>query len=94
MVALVTALAQMGPRREHMDWGEGPAWWMVTMMIVFGVALLGVVVWGIIALARSGRGQSGGSPSQGPSARDILDRRYAAGEIDTADYEERKRLLA
>ena len=27
------------------------------------------------------------------SARDILDRRYASGDIDTAEYEEKKRML-
>lgn len=32
-------------------------------------------------------------PGGPPSAGDILDRRYASGEIDQAEYEEKKRTL-
>lgn len=65
-------------------------------MTVIGVAVLGVVVWGVVVLSRANRNQISTPPTvtpSGPSPRDILDRRYASGEIDTADYEERKSKL-
>jgi putative membrane protein len=66
--------------------------WMIVLMVIFGVALIGAIIWGAIAVSRSGRHQPPAAPS-GPSPREILDQRYARGELDTADYEERKRLL-
>jgi len=93
-------LAQMGPGyRDHMDGNDGAHWWMVGMMILFGAVLIGVIVWAVIATTRAGRGPAApAAPSMaaapaGSSARNILDERFARGEIDPAEYEERKRLL-
>jgi putative membrane protein len=72
--------------------GNGRPGLMLLCMAIFGVALIGAIVWGAIAVSRSVRNQAPTTPS-GPNARDILDGRYARGEIDTADYEERKRQL-
>jgi putative membrane protein len=68
-----------------MDSGAG--WvWMSLMMIVAVVAVV-LAVWVIV------RASSGTHQPIGRSAKDILDERYARGEIDTADYEERLRKL-
>jgi len=100
MAVVGAVLAQMGPGyRDHMDGNDGTHWWMVGMMIVLGVVLIGAIVWAIVAMTRAGRGPAAptapvtAAPPVGSSARQILDERFARGEIEAAEYEERKRLL-
>jgi putative membrane protein len=59
-------------------------WFGFWLLLVVGLALL--VIWGIRTL-------SGGRPSGPNPAVDILNRRYAAGEISQADYEHARRVL-
>ncbi len=71
-----------------MGWG-GMVWgWVFVAVLVVGVVLL------VIALVR---GWSGGRGSLRPHgrgrAREILDERYARGEIDTAEYQDRLQQL-
>jgi putative membrane protein len=68
-----------------MDWNAmGFFGW--TMMILFWIAVLVVIIWAIRSL--------GTRPSPTPpTALELLERRFAAGEIDREDFEERKRLL-
>jgi putative membrane protein len=60
----------------------------------FGIPGLGMVVfWGaiillVVLLARSFSQTGGGNKKK--SAREILDERYARGEIDREEYEEKK----
>ena len=100
MVILQAALAQMGPYGDHMDWDDGPSWWMVTIMAVFGILLVALVVMAIVYMARhtSTTGPVSAAQVASPStatssARAILDERLARGEIDVAEYEERRRAL-
>jgi len=60
------------------DWG----WAMMAFGIVFWLAVLGLAVWWIGEWSR-GREVAGG---RGESAREILDRRLARGEIDLEAY--------
>ena len=99
MSVLAATVAQMFDRDgDHMDWGDG-GWWMVGLMFFFGLALVAVVVWAIIASTRSNPQSQVTAPiatppePRGPSAREILDQRFAGGEIDAAEYAERKQLL-
>ena len=69
---------------------------MMTVMIVVTAAVIGAIIWAIVfAPPPSNRPGSSGAavPATGPSARDVLDQRYARGEIDTTDYEERRSKL-
>lgn len=61
------------------SWGHMGAWgWgMAVFGWVFMALLVASVVWGVAALARTA---SGSVPSR--SALDLLDRRYAQGDID------------
>lgn len=69
-----------------MDWNAmGFVGW--TMMILFWAAVLVVIIWAIRSLG------SRPSPTP-PTPRELLERRFAAGEIDREDFEERKRLLS
>jgi putative membrane protein len=70
----------------NFGWG----WFMPVFMVIFW----GLVIWGIVALAR-GTTWSGSADSSNhsESAHEILKRRYARGEINKAEYEEKKKDL-
>lgn len=75
----------------HMGWGWGDGWGHMfgggLLMLLFWVAVIAVIVWLVVAMVRRG------SASGGRSALDILEERYARGEIDRADYEARRQDL-
>lgn len=56
-------------------------WWII------GVALIVVIVWAVV---KSLTGRDGDT---GPTAEEILKRRYASGEIDKEEYQQRLRDL-
>lgn len=62
-------------------YGTG-AWWMAIMPFVW-IGLLALAVWAVVRLFQP-RGTT--AVSGQPTAREILDRRYTAGEIDDATY--------
>lgn len=91
-------LAQMDRYDDHMDWNDGGSWWMFLTMVLFGIALIGVIVWAVIATTRHTQHANelaprAPAPTPTSNARAILDERLARGEIDAAEYEERRRLL-
>ncbi len=83
----ILAFLSDGEDFNHMGgWGGGWMWlWGVAMMALFVV----LIVW-LIRGATDSSGLGGGSP-QAPTlrARDILDERYAKGEMTTEEYRER-----
>ena len=70
-------------------WGGG---WGMPFFGLGPLLLIVIVVAAVIFLMRQGRAT--GSGPLGPTAREILDRRYAAGEISKEQYEQMKRDLA
>ncbi len=75
----------MGP---GMMYGYGGGWFMGIFMIVFW----GLFIWGAIALVRYlSRTRQYDSP--GNTALEILKKRYAQGEIDKQEYEDKKKDL-
>ena len=74
-------------------WGGGWAsWTMYLGMVAFWVGVVALVVWGVRALSGPAATHA---VSQEPreSAADVLKRRYAAGEIDAAEFEQKRRDL-
>ncbi len=68
-------------------WSYG---WMVVMMLGWAV-LVAVAVWAVVALTRrDGRAER---QAPAPTARQVLDGRFAAGEISQQEYIEARRLL-
>src|SRR5438128_9820 len=83
-----------------MMWGYNPGWggWlMMSFGMVFLTVLLVVLVWALVRWTNSRvMPPPGRAPiPNGPSALEILQQRYARGEIDDATYEQmRERLQA
>lgn len=88
LTAAIPASAQQdGPWRMHdwMGWGWGGMWFGPLFML----AVLALLVALVVALVRwFGSGQT--APPAPRSARDILDERYARGEIDREEYLRRR----
>jgi len=70
----------------------GFGWWW--FMPIFFILFWGLVIWAVVALVRS-RSEPGGSDSStADSALEVLKKRYARGEINKEEYEEKKKDLA
>jgi putative membrane protein len=91
------ASGQYYPDHSPMMWGGGWGWghaifgWV--MMILFWGGLILLIVLGVRWLGGNPGAQSA-PPPPGKSALDILRERFARGEIDKDEFEERKRLLS
>ncbi len=76
-----------------MGWyGAGMNWGAWVGMGLFWLVLLGVILYAVVRLLPSGR--SGGHEQGGESPEDILDRRFARGEIDLETYQAQRAALA
>jgi len=75
------------------DWGWGHMIFGSLMMILFWGAIIFVIV---LAVRWWGGGPSRGTGQErsGKRALDILEERFARGEIDKEEFEDRKRLLS
>jgi putative membrane protein len=63
--------------------GFGLLMMLFGLLVVLGIVAL--IVWAVLHF--SGAGGQGRGPSDRVSAREILDRRYARGEIDREEYQ-------
>jgi putative membrane protein len=63
------------------------------LMVVFWGGLIALAVWLVSLLFPRSRPPSTTWPHQEPSAREILDRRFALGELTREQYEAMKRDL-
>lgn len=68
-------------------WGMGWIWWILILIII-----LLVILFAVRGTGRS-RSSTPGSANQEKSALEILEERYARGEIDKNEYEEKKKDL-
>ena len=75
----------------HMWWGGG-SWFFgpFPMLLFFGLAVAVVV---LLVRGVGGAGQSNAGTAARSTALDMLRERYARGEIDKAEFEERKGVL-
>jgi putative membrane protein len=75
------------------DYGASPPWYGMIfgpiMMIVFFVIIAMIIAW---VLRAFGVGRQ--SSTEGKSTLDILKNRLARGEINRAEFEERRQLLS
>ena len=85
---------QSGPQyyHDHM-WGNWHGWFMGPIMMI---VVIGFVVALIVLLVRWLGGHGHASQSHNPTSNaplDILKERFAKGEIDKDEYEERRKVL-
>jgi len=96
MVFPALAWAQIRSDYVHGPHGWGDGWHGGGMVMGFFMMILIVaIIAGLIVLAVKwiGGDKRGGSGLSGREAEDILRERFARGEIDAAEFEERKRVL-
>ncbi|MFR9798240.1 SHOCT domain-containing protein [Streptomyces sp. MS06] len=81
-----------------MYWDGGGWAWMAFMPLLW-IVLIGLAVWGLVRLVQNsshGRPDAGrGGPTENrETPEEILDRRFASGEIDADAYAEARKHLA
>ena len=72
---------------EGMMWGCG-GWWMIIFWIIVIIGIVFLVKW-LVGQGRTDRQASG----KEESPLDILKKRYARGEIDKEEFEQKKKDL-
>ena len=66
------------------EWMMGLGWGAMLIMALFWIALIALVAWAVYRIAR-GRGWIGAS-DRPATPEEVLDERYARGEIDRDEY--------
>ncbi|MCK3683773.1 SHOCT domain-containing protein [Maribellus sp. YY47] len=73
----------IGTGMNGMSWGMGFGW-------LAGLVILVIIIWAVIKSINSGNSV----PTERKSALDILKERYARGEINKDEFEEKKSVLS
>jgi putative membrane protein len=81
---IVSQMHQYGWEPAMSGWGHGMGWYWPP--VIFGILLVVIIVSIIFFLKRP-------SSDRGESALEILRKRYAKGEIDRKEFEEKKQDL-
>ncbi len=95
-LASLPAFAQADVGRTgywHDSWGWGHMMFGGFMMIAFWGTIIVLIILAVRWLG-SGSAQGRAGSASGRTALDILEERFARGEIDKAEFEERKRSLS
>ena len=77
-----------------MGWyGDGPGWagWLVMTLLM--LVFWGLLIFGGIAIYRSAKRDERRSGADKADAEQLLDERFARGESDAEDYQQRRELL-
>ncbi len=74
----------------HGGWG----WWGMGLGLLFWIVLAAVLVLIIRAAIRPGAGPGAGPAAPHETPLDILQKRYARGDISREEYEQKRRDLA
>jgi len=102
LLPVTAVLLQTQSALAHADsmgtgWHEGLGWRHMFfgsfMMLLFWGGLI-ILIFVAVRWMGAGSPRGNGGPASGNRALDILDERYARGEIEKQEYEERRRLLS
>ncbi len=75
--------------------GDGWGWWM-SFGWIWMIVFWGLIIWAVARIVGGDRNRPGQPRGQGgaaPTAREILDRRYAAGELTDEQFAAMRRQL-
>jgi len=87
MIATLMSVVIAGQRWVGDDHMDGWGWGMMAFVLLLVVALVGTLIY--FAARDSGHRSSRG----GPDPREVLDHRFARGEIDEDEYQKRRDVL-
>lgn len=73
--------------------GDGSGWWMLWGSLMM-IGFWGVVIWAVVALIRRPDDQWTAPSRREPTALEVLERRYAGGELSDEEFEAKKRRLS
>ena len=88
---------------DCMRWWEsawsGNAWdgampWLMFLPMLWPVVVIGAIIFVAMLLIRDGRARAGRRDPAGLTPFEILRERFARGEIDQPEYEERLRVIS
>jgi putative membrane protein len=71
-------------------YGMGFGWWGLLFMFLFWGGLILMAIWAVRAIFQSGSRSPASSLERNLSPREILDQRYARGEITRDQYQTMK----
>ena len=75
--------------------GYGPGWAWMILMPLLTIAIIGLIIWAVIRLAPGSSFGPGAPGQQGrETPQEILDRRFARGEINAEEYQQARAHLA
>ncbi|WP_217633938.1 SHOCT domain-containing protein [Raineyella antarctica] len=75
-----------------MGWGMG--WGAMIGMVVFWIVLIALIAWAVSRLLPARRVEGGSPQPPQETPEEILDRRFARGEIDLETYQTQREVLA
>lgn len=95
LVATAVLLSTAGPAAAQRDWGpwrmhDWTGWGGMVLGPLFMLAVLALLVALVVLLVRWLGGGTGPASSAPRTARELLDERYARGEIDREEYLRRR----
>lgn len=73
----------------HMGWGNGGWWMMIIWAPIVFIGLVALVIWAVRSTSSPPRGRDDDLANPLDGARRILAERYARGELDSDEYQER-----
>jgi putative membrane protein len=97
LAVMMPAIANADPTSNqsegwHMGWGMGHGMFGGLWMVVFWVALLALIIWAVRAFTGTADRVSGVTSNK--TALEILQERFARGDIDKNEFEDRKHHLS
>lgn len=77
---------------DGFSWGWGMGFGMISMVLFWVLIILGIVI--LVKWIAAGSSGSDSGAAREKTALDILKERYARGEIDREEFEQKKKDLA
>lgn len=88
---VINATMLLADHDGHMGWGWDGGWWIMMLgMVLFWGAIIFLVVWAVRGSPGWGRGEG---HARRETPEEILDRRFAEGDLSAEEYRERREVI-